>query len=233
MLNAPNQGIRMSEKWSSFHEAKLKSNYPSWPVEAMVKVLFGSYLQAKPTLSEGMRVLDIGCGFGNNLLPFYFKGLECHGIEITQEIIEVTRKALAQKGITDIGLAVGSNATLPYPDNHFDLLISNNVLHYEGAEEKIEKGLAEYRRVLKPGGHLFLMTVGPEHDIYKRAKVVGPHQYQIQDYDFRNGEVYFYFDTAKYLDSYLSRYFSTTELGQVTERLMTLSLDFFIAVCKK
>lgn len=223
----------MSERWSSFHEDKLKSNYPSWPVEAMVKVLFGSYLKSKPLLTPGMRVLDIGCGFGNNLLPFYFKGLECHGVEITSEIIEVTRKALAQKAITDIGLQVGNNRSLPFPDCHFDLLISNNVLHYEGSEENINLGLSEYKRVLKPEGHLFLMTVGPEHEIYKRAKVVGHHRYQIQNYDFRNGEVYFYFDSLKYLESYLAKHFTTVELGQVTEKLMTLSLDFFIAVCKK
>ena len=63
----------MLDKWSNFHQDKQKSNYPSWPVEAMVKLLFGSYLKEKPKLEKGMRVLDVGCGFGNNLLPFYFK----------------------------------------------------------------------------------------------------------------------------------------------------------------
>jgi len=57
--------------------------------------------------------------------------------------------------------------------------------------------------------------------------------YEIQNYDFRNGSNYFYFDNLKYLESYLATHFSTIELGQVTEKLMAHSLDFFIAVAKK
>ncbi len=223
----------MSEEWSIFHQEKAKSNYPTWPVEVMVKVLFGSYLKEKPDLTKGMNVLDIGCGFGNNLLPFYLKGMNCHGVELTEEILAVTRKALGEKGIHDIDLKPGHNRSLPYPDGHFDLIISNNVLHYEADEANLHAGLKEYNRVLKKGGHLFLMTVAPEHDIYKRAKVLNNHIYEIQNYDFRNGQKYFYFDTLKYLESYLTQYFSTLELGQVTEKLMTQSLDFFISVAKK
>ena len=74
------------------------------------------------------------------------------------------------------------------------------------------------------------MTVAPEHDIYKRAKPLGNHRYEINDYDFRNGEIYFYFDSEKYLNMYLAEFFDSIEIGRVTENLMRLSLDFFVSV---
>lgn len=223
----------MNSKWTDFHNMKIQGNYPSWPVEAMVKVLFGKYLKNPMVLESGMKVLDIGCGFGNNLMPFHMKGMECHGVEISQSVVDVTRKALDHKGASAVVLSVGHNRSIPYADNFFDLIVSNNVIHYENSEDRILDALGEYKRVLKPGGVLFLMTAGPEHEIYRRAKVVGPHLYQIQNYDFRDGEIYFYFDSQKYLDSYLSRFFQTVETGRVTEQLMTLPLDFLVGVARK
>ena len=61
---------------------------------------------------------------------------------------------------------------------------------------------------------------------------MGSHQFQIQDYDFRDGEQYFYFSDLKYLEYYLKQFFADIELGQVTEKLMTFDLDFLIAVCR-
>ena len=61
--------------WNNFNLEKSKDNYPIWPNEAMVKILFGDYLKGiKPTLESNTKVLDIGCGFGNNLIPFLVKG---------------------------------------------------------------------------------------------------------------------------------------------------------------
>jgi ubiquinone/menaquinone biosynthesis C-methylase UbiE len=46
---------------------------------------------------------------------------------------------------------VGVIEALPYPDDHFDVVRSSLVLHHLPAELK-RRGLAEIRRVLKPGG---------------------------------------------------------------------------------
>jgi ubiquinone/menaquinone biosynthesis C-methylase UbiE len=223
----------MSDKWSTFHASKFKTNYPSWPVEAMVKVFFGDYLSQKVVIKEGMKILDIGCGFGNNLLPFYFKGLKCCGIEVTQEVVDVTKSALEAKGIHDIEVKVGSNRNIPYDDNTFDFIIANNVIHYEPSEKDLCAGLNEYARVLKKGGGCFIMTVAPEHEIFKRSKVVDVNVHEIANYDFRNGEKYFYFGNEKYFQYFLEKNFQNIELGRVTERLMTHTVDFYLAYCTK
>ena len=77
------------------------------------------------------------------------------------------------------------------------------------------------------------MTVAPGHDIYVNADVVGRHKFKIKNWDFRDGEQYFYLSDLKYLDFYLSKIFEDIELGQVTERLMQINLDFFVSYCRK
>jgi len=222
---------KADKNWEHFYLEKGKADYPKWPNEVMVKILFGNYLRRKIKVDSQTTVLDIGCGFGNNLLPFLNIGCPCFGVELTDAMAEKSQRILQAQGYSAT-IKVGRNRQLPFPDDFFDLCLSVNTLHYEKNEEDIKAGLSEYCRVLKPEGAVYLSTVGAEHDIYKKAEIVGAHQFEIQNYDFRNGERYFYFSNLKYLKHYLTQSFTDIELGQVTERLMTQNLDFLIAVCR-
>jgi SAM-dependent methyltransferase len=221
-----------TESWSEFHKIQGAKNYPKYPNEAMLKVFYGDYLKTKFEIKEKMKVLDIGCGFGQNLLPFLDKGCECYGVEVSEDICKITQKIMKSKN--NKGTIVhGDNRNIPFEDGFFDVIVSVNALHYEPTEAKINQALSEFSRVLKKDGMLYLSTVGPEHTIYRKAKSLGHHQYQIQNYDFRDGENYFYFDNLKYLDFYMSQFFEDVELGRVTEDLMQQPLDFLIAACRK
>jgi len=225
---------KTEQKWTKFNLDKIEDNYPIWPIEIMVKVFFGNYLKGeKPTVNADTKVLDVGCGFGNNLLPFLVKGCKCKGIEITDEMAKLAQQTIHNRGFNSVEINVGSNRSLPYKNDEFDLLISNNVIHYENSESDYIDALKEYSRVLKPGGGLFLMTVGPEHDIYKKAIITNPHTFKIQNWDFRNGESYYYLTNQKYLEYYLDKLFIDIETGRVTERLMNVNLDFLVAFCRK
>ena len=46
-------------------------------------------------------------------------------------------------------IQAGSNRAAPYPDAHFNLLLSVKILSYEGTEESFLAALHEFRRVLK------------------------------------------------------------------------------------
>lgn len=217
--------------WEKFHMDKVKVNFPQWPNEVMLKLFHGSYLKEPFVIEEGMNILDIGCGFGNNLIPFLKKGCKGFGTEVTDDIARLAQDLSKEYGY-DAVIKSGHNQNIPFDDNFFDVLLSINVLHYEKTEKDIFNSMQEYCRVLKPNGALVVITVGPEHTIYKKAKPIGAHQYLIQDFDFRNGEQYFYFDNEKYLRYYMEKYFNNVETGRSTERLMEKPLDFLISFAR-
>ncbi len=77
-------------------------------------------------------ILDVGCGTGINLLEaarwFSPTRLLC-GIDISPGMVEVASRKAAALGL-NAGFAVGDAEHLPYPDNTFDLVICNSVLHW-------------------------------------------------------------------------------------------------------
>jgi SAM-dependent methyltransferase len=217
--------------WTDFHKTKLQASYPRWPAESLLIALFGSALARRVEIAPGMRVLDVGCGFGNNLMPFLERGLECHGTEIAPDMIASTERILRERG-HKAHLHLGTNRELPFETGTFDLLVSVNVLHYEPTEDGIRAGLREYARVLKPQGALFLSTTGDRHSVYRAAKTVGPHLYKYDYDDFRKGQQFFYFDNEKYLSHYLGEAFADVETGRYTLALPKATQDYLIAVAR-
>jgi len=102
-----------------------------------------------PALPTGARVLDIGCGTGQQTLLFDKSGFDVVGIDISHGLVKVANKKLG-KGVC----MVSDACKLPFPDASFDAVSSagstvNHIPDYACFFE-------EAGRVLKPGGYLFL-----------------------------------------------------------------------------
>jgi len=220
------------KEWDNFHKNKYNKIYPQWPNEILLKLIFGNYLKNKINIKSNYKILDVGCGFGNNLLPFNNITKHLYGTEVSSKICKIAENFLRLKDI-EATIKFGTNQKIPFKNNFFDILLSINVLHYEKNEVDILKSLKEYKRVLKKNGTLIIFTVGPNHLIYKNAKLIGNHKYLIRNWDFRNESQYFYFDNENYLRFYCENYFNNIETGTVTEKLMEKELDFLILKANK
>ena len=77
------------------------------------------------------RVLEIGCGNGRNLVLFSRMGIESVGQDISASALELAQ-ARQLPHVTLNELPLGQ---LEYPDNHFDLIVSNRVLQHVTKEE--------------------------------------------------------------------------------------------------
>lgn len=103
---------------------------------------------------KGSHVLDLGCGQGAALplLDRLFDPGRLTGVEIDRALIANSREAVARTRCpTEI--VHGSVLDLPLPDASVDLALCHQVLHHLSAQSN---ALAEFRRVLAPGGILLV-----------------------------------------------------------------------------
>lgn len=102
-------------------------------------------------LDENSKILDIGCAKGFMLYDFkrLIPGIEVQGIDISSYAIENAKEEVKEF------LQVGDARKLPFPDNHFDLVISITTLH-NLTKEDMKIALKEIMRVTKKDAFITL-----------------------------------------------------------------------------
>lgn len=107
---------------------------------------------------EGGRVLEVGCGRGVGLplILGTFLATTAVGIDLDPAQIARARKRLAGQYDGRIVLHVASATQLAFADASFDAVFDFGILHHVPAWQA---GIAEIRRVLKPGGKFFFEEV--------------------------------------------------------------------------
>jgi ubiquinone/menaquinone biosynthesis C-methylase UbiE len=110
-------------------------------------------------IRSGHRVLEIGCGTGNLVLltKRLHPDAEVVGLDPDLRALARARRKAGRKALP-VRLDLGFAQELPYPDASFDRVLSAFMFHHLGPDEK-EKALREVRRVLKPGGSLYLLDL--------------------------------------------------------------------------
>lgn len=109
-------------------------------------------------------VLDIGCGAGQEMLPFVLQGANGVGMDVMPEVGQVGREMFDAEGLADkVSFIRASGNELPFPDEHFDVVICRGALMFMD----VEIALLEMTRVLRPGGVFFLMFQAPPYYWWK------------------------------------------------------------------
>ena len=130
------QSPRYDRRWRRYNEATIRATLEAVPWETL------------------RRVLDVGCGTGlleeaarsrRVALPAFV------GVDVTLPMLRQARKKfLAAGGVNWINSLAES---LPFASGSFDAVVCANSFHYF---RQPREALAEFRRVLRPGGWLVL-----------------------------------------------------------------------------
>jgi len=96
------------------------------------------------------RILDVATGTADfAIATLEINPEEVIGVDISEGMLDVGRKKITEKGITNIRLESGDSENLQFEDASFDaVIVAFGVRNFEN----LEKGLAEINRVLRPGG---------------------------------------------------------------------------------
>lgn len=101
------------------------------------------------------RVLEVGCGTGGfaERVLAALPAVDLVAIDQSERLVELT----SARGVT---AHVADTQSLPFPEDSFDAVAAMWMLYHV---TDLHRGLAEVRRVLRPGGTFVAVTNGDQH----------------------------------------------------------------------
>ena len=121
-------------------------------------------------LAAGERVLDLGCGAGtDSLVAAQMVGAagRVTGIDMTVEMLAKARAAAAEMAVTNVEFVEAEAEHLPFPDESFDVLISNGVIDLIPDKDAV---FVEIYRVLRPGGRMQVADVTIQNPVSEEGR---------------------------------------------------------------
>lgn len=106
-------------------------------------------------LPDSARVLDVPCGTGRHAVALAERGFQVAGLDISEAVL-----ARARESGPDLDFRQGDMRELPWPDGSFDAVLNLwTAFGYFETRDEDERVMAEFARVLAPGGVLVLDTI--------------------------------------------------------------------------
>lgn len=163
-MNRPNSNSRpgdnLVERWSPEWEQNRfagGSRVARYVWSDIVSLTFRYFLARRPhTSRDRIRVLELGCGTGANLLFFAKEGLQVAGTDGSQSAIRLARESLEKHGLAATLHVHDFADGLPFPDSSFDLVLDRASLTHN-ALSVVARTVGEAHRVLKPSGLLLIV----------------------------------------------------------------------------
>ena len=131
---------------------------------------------------RGKRVLEIGCGGGQNTIAVARRGAIATGIDLSDEQVKFARGLAKQEGVETTFLRRNVEKLSPIADASQDVVFSARALEFV---ERMDRCLCEVARVLRPGGvlvfsieHPFWYCLADGDMRVESSYFEGPHSYQ-------------------------------------------------------
>ena len=114
----------------------------------------GTRLVAQLGISEGMKVLDLGCGDGTTAIPEARLGAEVLGVDIASNLVAAGNERVKAEGLTNCSFQEGDASDLhELADKSFDLVVSIFGAMFAPKPVDVAK---EMVRVTRPGGRIVM-----------------------------------------------------------------------------
>jgi len=135
---------------------KLQHRLDAWERFGTNKIKFFDWVALQlPELKGRFNILDAGCGTGRLLsrLGKKYKGAELYGVDISPAMVKATKLAVSKMNKRNILEA--DIKKLPFHSDYFAVVTATHVLYHV---PDISGAIKELKRVLKPGGIIFITT---------------------------------------------------------------------------
>lgn len=163
------------ERERHFHDLLAKTQFkPRKILNRMATAFYDKSLTWGPVWKEvgdfsGKVVLDYGSGKGEFSIELARKGGIVYGIDISEELVQLAKQNIPAN-VHPPQFIVGDAHHTPFPDQYFDLIVGNGILHH------LDLGAAyrEIRRILKPGGVAYFLEPLALHPLLRIVRYLTP-----------------------------------------------------------
>ena len=105
------------------------------------------------------RVLDIGCGAGNNtilLLREYGKGFACDLCDLSRPMLDRARQRVVSETDEEVRIFEGDFRSMEFEESGYDVVLAAAVLHHLRDEQDWEAAFRHIHDLLRPGGSFWV-----------------------------------------------------------------------------
>jgi SAM-dependent methyltransferase/predicted esterase len=149
----PNQG---SNKMARDRFEEFYQGQPPWDIPGPQPV----FVELEKAGKIGKRVLDLGCGTGENALFLASRGHEVRGIDFVEVAIQRAKAKAKDRELNDY-FEIGDALKLSKGDRVFDSVVDCGLFHVFTDEERPQY-VSSLANVVRPGGHVFIACFSDE-----------------------------------------------------------------------
>lgn len=122
------------------------------------------------------KILIPGFGYGRNAKPFYAKGFDVTGIEISSTAIQLAHDWLGQ----NIRVFHGSVDDMPFDQAVYDGIFCHALIHLLDSDQR-RKLIQDCYHQLRPGGLLYFTAITKDASTYGVGEKLGVDRYRTKD----------------------------------------------------
>jgi 2-polyprenyl-3-methyl-5-hydroxy-6-metoxy-1,4-benzoquinol methylase len=137
------------DEWENAYGSDSFRQKNKYPYSEVVSFIMGNFGNIED--KSKIKILDLGCGWGNNLVFLKDQGFDYYGIDFSKRAVEHC------KGLFK-NVIFGDISELPYQSDFFDCVFDRMSIQHN-PKEKIKKIFSEAHRVLKKEGLFFSILV--------------------------------------------------------------------------
>lgn len=151
-MDLSKQYNNFAQKFSDIHDEGENSNRDN-------RKIFYEHIDF---IKPGMKLLDLACGDGLDLVYYKTLGAEVFGLDASEELVQIS-----QNKNPGADIKVGLFENIPFEDSVFDIVLSKYAIQTSPNMSPI---FSEIHRVLKPGGIIMYLVTHPFRQFFEKKE---------------------------------------------------------------
>lgn len=161
-----------ADKFSDVHDVGENSNRDNRKV----------FYELLDFVKPGMKLLDLACGDGLDLIYYKSLGAQVHGLDASEELIKIAKERLSGED-----LQVSLFEKTQFEDSVFDVVLSKYAIQTSADMNPVFK---EIHRILRPGGTAMYLVTHPFRQYFEKRDAKGNYfEQKVVDSNILNNSI--------------------------------------------